>query len=515
MITYQSSSIKEDASPSAGTQVVESTVDSIAEKMKWVIVVCAMVALSECLIQVPLEKGKTAREILEEKGLWDEYRLKYPYNPMSKFDHRFAVAGESMTNDADLAYYGIISIGTPPQSFKVVFDTGSSNLWVPSIYCSSPACNNHDRFNPSKSSTYKPNGSPLDIQYGTGSMTGFLAYDTVTVGGLAVTNQILGLSQTEAPFMQYMQADGILGLAYPRLSASGATPVFDNMMTEGLVSQDLFSVYLSSNSQQGSVVTFGGTDPSHYYGPITWIPLSNQLYWQITVDSVTVNGQVVACSGSCQAIVDTGTSLIVGPQSSISNINSAVGATSQNGDYLVNCNGISQMPDVTFHIQGQEFTLPASAYVRQSQYYGCRTGFGNGGDSLWILGDVFIRQYYSIFSRAQNMLGDKGPPVFVSPPVTSQVLGSGSPMRFLGLSTLGMCSICLQRASPLGLDNKAQDLKVLSRVVQRAVKTTRTLHHRHLHKDMQYQGQTKNERQPTVLDIESCLRSCQGNVTGL
>lgn len=104
-------------------------------------------------------------------------------------------------------------------------------------------------------------------------MTGFLGYDTVTVsntnmqnkkikncsliklinawtvltfgyqvGGLAVKNQIFGLSQTEAA----MRADGILGLAYPRLSASGATPVFDNMMTEGLVNQDLFSVYLSS-----------------------------------------------------------------------------------------------------------------------------------------------------------------------------------------------------------------------------------------------------------------------------
>ncbi|XP_078135266.1 pepsin A-like [Sander vitreus] len=373
--------------------------------MKWAVVVCAMVALSECFIQVPLEKGKSARENLEEQGLWDKYRLKYPYNPSAKFNQRFAVGNEAMTNDADLSYYGIISIGTPPQSFKVIFDSGSSNLWVPSIYCSSAACNNHKKFNPGTSSTYKNNGGALSIRYGTGSMTGILGYDTVTVGGLPVTNQIFGLSESEAPFMQYMRADGILGLAYPRLSASGATPVFDNMMKEGLVNQDLFSVYLSSNSQQGSVVTFGGIDPNHYSGAISWIPLSNELYWQITVDSVTVNGQVVACQGGCQAIVDTGTSLIVGPQSSISNINQMVGATSQNGDYMVNCNSISQMPDVTFHIHGQEFTIPASAYVRQSQYYGCRTGFGNGGDSLWILGDVFIRQYYSIFNRAQNMVG--------------------------------------------------------------------------------------------------------------
>uniref|UniRef100_A0AAQ4PN68 Peptidase A1 domain-containing protein n=1 Tax=Gasterosteus aculeatus aculeatus TaxID=481459 RepID=A0AAQ4PN68_GASAC len=349
--------------------------------MMWAFVVCAMVALSECLLQVPLEKGQSAREFLEQQGKWDEYRVRYPYNPMAKFDERFAVGGEPMTNDADLAYYGIISIGTPPQSFKVIFDSGSSNLWVPSIYCNSPAC-----------SMFPPSSCSLGLEKG-------------QVGGLAVTNQIFGLSESEAPFMQYMRADGILGLAYPRLSASGATPVFDNMMREGLVNQDLFSVYLSSDSQQGSVVTFGGVDPNHYSGPISWIPLSNELYWQITVDSVTVNGQVVACNGGCQAIVDTGTSLIVGPQSSISSINSRVGARSQNGDYLVNCNGIAQMPDVTFHIHGQEFTIPASAYVRQSQYYGCRTGFGNGGDNLWILGDVFIRQYYSIFNRAQNMVG--------------------------------------------------------------------------------------------------------------
>ncbi|XP_025765624.1 pepsin A-like [Oreochromis niloticus] len=331
--------------------------------MKWAFAVFAMVALSDCLVQIPLEKGKSAREVLEEQGLWEEYRQKYPYNPMAKFDGSFAVGPESMTNDAGLSYYGVISIGNPPQSFKVIFDTGSSNLWVPSIYCNSAACNNHVKFDPGRSSTYRQNGSPLIITYGTGSMTGFLGYDIVTVGGLTVTNQMFGLSQTEAPFMQYMQADGILGLAYPSLSASGATPVFDNMMNAGLINQNLFYVYLSSNNQRSSVVTFGGVDTNHYSGSITWIPLSNELYWQITVDSVSGNGQVVACNGGCQAIVDTGTSLIVGPQGDIDNINYWLGASSQNGEYMVSCNNIGQMPDVIFNINGQQFTLPASAYI--------------------------------------------------------------------------------------------------------------------------------------------------------
>lgn len=53
--------------------------------------------------RVPLEKGKSAREYLEEQGLWEEYRVKYSYNPMAKFDQRFAVADEPMTNDADVS----------------------------------------------------------------------------------------------------------------------------------------------------------------------------------------------------------------------------------------------------------------------------------------------------------------------------------------------------------------------------------------------------------------------------
>uniref|UniRef100_A0A671YDP6 pepsin A n=1 Tax=Sparus aurata TaxID=8175 RepID=A0A671YDP6_SPAAU len=361
--------------------------------MKWAFVVCAMVALSECLVQVPLERGQTARELLEEQGLWEEYKLKYPYNPMAKFDDRFAVGTQPMTNDANLAYYGVISIGTPPQNFKVIFDTGSSNLWVPSVYCSSPACNNHAKYDPAASSTYRQDGSPLDILYGTGSMTGILGYDTVMVGGIAVKNQIFGLSKTEGPFMEYIHADGFLGLAYPSISASGATPVFDNMMKQG------------QPWHKGSVVTFGGTDPNHYIAPITWIPLSSQRFWQITMDSITINGQVVACSGGCQAIVDTGTSLVIGPQSDIDNINSLVGVTVKNGEYTVSCNDIPQMPDVTFHIQGKEFTLPSSAFIRQTKHYGCLTGFDRGGHSEWLLGDIFLRQFYSIYSRAQNMVG--------------------------------------------------------------------------------------------------------------
>ncbi|XP_038863447.1 pepsin A-like [Salvelinus namaycush] len=371
--------------------------------MNWAVLLCALVALSECNVKISLIKGKTARETLMEKGIWEETRLKFPYNPMAKF---YQTGDEAMTNDADMSYYGVITIGTPPQSFNVIFDTGSSNLWVPSVYCSSQACQNHAKYNPAQSSTFTWANKPVSIQYGTGSMTGQLAYDTVSVGGISVTKQIFGASQTEAPFMAHMVADGILGLAFPNLAASGATPVFDNMMTQGLVSQSLFSVYLSGNSAEGSVVSFGDIESNYYTGQITWIPLSSETYWQINMDSVTINGNTVACNGGCQAIIDTGTSQIVGPTTDINNMNSWVGATTdQYGDATVNCNNIANMPAVTFTLNGNAFTIPASAYTSQSSY-GCRTGFGNGGtQQLWILGDVFIRQYYAIFDRQNNNVG--------------------------------------------------------------------------------------------------------------
>ncbi|XP_063078924.1 pepsin A-like [Engraulis encrasicolus] len=370
--------------------------------MKVAIVLCALVALSHCLVRMPLIKHKSVRATMEERGEWEQFRRRFPYNPIGKFDSN-VFGGEQMTNDADLEYYGVISLGTPPQSFKVVFDTGSANLWVPSTLCSSPACGNHQKFDPYKSSTFVSAGKGLTIQYGTGYMSGSLGWDTLQVAGLTVTKQEFGFSQTEAPFMFYMQADGILGLAYGSMAVEGVPTVFDNMVQQGLIQNDYFSVYLSRSPDTGSEVVFGGYDAEHYNGNLVWIPLSSETYWQIKMDSITVNGQVVACNGGCQAIVDTGTSMIVGPE--VTSINNAVGAP--NGQ--VSCSNIANMPEVTFTINGYTFSLPASTYVRQTQY-SCSSGFVNDfsngvGSSLWILGDVFIREYYVIFNKRDNNLG--------------------------------------------------------------------------------------------------------------
>uniref|UniRef100_A0A8C3T0F4 pepsin A n=1 Tax=Chelydra serpentina TaxID=8475 RepID=A0A8C3T0F4_CHESE len=356
---------------------------------------------------VSLKKGKSLRQNLKEHGLLEDFLRKHPYNVASKYFPNLGndYASEPLTNYMDVDYYGTISIGTPAQDFTVIFDTGSSNLWVPSVYCSSEACTNHNKFNPSDSSTYEATSQSLSIQYGTGSMTGILAYDTVQVGGIVDTKQIFGLSETEpGSTFYYAPFDGILGLAFPSIASSGATPVFDNMMNEGLVSQDLFSVYLSSDEQSGSFVMFGGIDSSYYSGSLNWIPLSSETYWEITMDSITIDGETIACSNSCQAIIDTGTSLLAGPSTGISNIDSYIGAS----DGTISCSDMSSLPNIIFTINGIEFPVPASAYIIDSG--SCTSGFesidvSTSSGELWILGDVFIRQYYVVFDRANNQVG--------------------------------------------------------------------------------------------------------------
>ncbi|XP_069495854.1 pepsin A-like [Ambystoma mexicanum] len=372
--------------------------------MKWLFLL-GLVALSECLVKVPLHKGKSLRDRLREDGKLKDFLKTHQVNLASKYFPRLAaqVATEPMTNYMDTTYYGTISIGTPPQNFNVIFDSGSANLWVPSTSCTSSACSNHNEFNPSSSSTFQATSQSLSIGYGTGSMTGVLGYDTVQVGGLTVTNQVFGLAYTEADFFSQMPFDGILGVAYPSIASDGATPVFDNMWSQGLLSQDLFSVYLSANGASGSVVIFGGYETSYYSGAMNWIPLSSQGYWQITVDSVTMNGNVIACNGGCQAIVDTGTSLIAGSSSGVANIQNAVGAyQDSNGEYVVNCNSVGSLPDMVFNINGVQYPVPASAYINQNY---CTLNVQQTPVDLWILGDVFIREYYVVFDRTNNYVG--------------------------------------------------------------------------------------------------------------
>ncbi|KAI4344693.1 hypothetical protein L6164_011891 [Bauhinia variegata] len=236
-----------------------------------------------------------------------------------------------LKNYLDAQYYGEISIGSPPQTFNVVFDTGSSDLWVPSSKCIfSIACYFHSKYRSRLSSTYTKIGIPCQIPYGHGSISGFFSQDHVQVGEIIVKNQEFVEIEKEGSLgFLALQFDGILGLGFHNTSVGKATPVWYNMIKQKWIGQQIFSFWMNRDplAKIGGEIVFGGIDWRHFRGDHTYVPISRKGHWQIVLEDVLIaNNSTELCGGDCAAILDSGTSLIAGPTTVVAKINHAIGA---------------------------------------------------------------------------------------------------------------------------------------------------------------------------------------------
>jgi phytepsin len=397
---------------------------------------------------------------------------------------------------SDAQYYGTITLGQPPQAFLVLFDTGSSNLWVPSSQCPlwQLSCDLHTKYDSSKSDTYQKNGTSFSIQYGTGAAEGFLSTDNLGIGGAIVKQQTFA-EITAEPGITFLAAefDGILRLAFQSISVDGVTPVWYNLVAQKLVDNPVFAFWLNRDPNagpgQGGELSLGAPDPNHYTGAFTYVAVTEQTYWEFSMDALAV-ATTTYCT-NCKAIADSGTSLLAGPSAIVNQIQAQIGATgvftgecddiigqygeqiiqylqsgvppdqvcqaiglcpniscaacdaimyyvevlvqdnatdqeilhvmeevctyipNPDGESTVDCSKLASLPNVIITLGGKAFTLTPKEYILQLTSLGetvCVSGFITLDvpppyGPLWILGDVFLGPYYTVFDYGNKRVG--------------------------------------------------------------------------------------------------------------
>ncbi|XP_013911572.1 PREDICTED: cathepsin E-like [Thamnophis sirtalis] len=334
--------------------------------MKVLFVTLVYIPFMTALIRIPLVQFNSIQTVLRKGGQLEQFwRNNLPesfaqkYHPCFPSDILLSLrtAKEKLHNYMNAQYYGEVSIGTPPQKFSVILDTGSADFWIPSIYCMSDACLKHNKFESFLSHSYKHGGRQFSLRYGTGHLMGIFSKD--------------------------------------------------------VVQHNAFHLFRDGTNDGGELI-FGGIDHSLYHGPIYWIPVSRKMYWQIPLENVKIQGQIVACKNGCEAIVDSGTSLITGPLLDIKKLQAKIGAVpSSSGEFLVDCRRLSSLPSISFTFGQKEFTLTSKQYIikeNSGKEALCFSGFQSldlisKEGPLWILGDVFMSGFYSVFDRGHDRIG--------------------------------------------------------------------------------------------------------------
>ncbi|KAJ7630003.1 acid protease [Mycena polygramma] len=318
---------------------------------------------------------------------------------------------EPLTDEGDdTEWAGTISVGTPAQKFLIDFDTGSSDLWVPSSSCTSSTCSSKSKFKASSSSTAAKKSGTFEIEYGDGStVSGPVYTDTVSVAGVKATGQYFSPVTTLSSSFATDPVDGVLGLAFPALSNLQQDPFFNTAKTNGAVKVNQFGFFLAAS---GSSLFLGGSDTSKYSGEPEFHEIdSSSGFWQLTGAKAKV-GSATAVS-SFETVIDSGTTIMYAPPAAAKEVYAKVPGSalfdSTNGYYSFPCD---TPPKVAFNWGGADWVISADninlgqTEEGSSLCVGALAGVDVGiGSNVWLLGDSFMKNAYSVFDFDQNAVG--------------------------------------------------------------------------------------------------------------
>ncbi|KAF9426954.1 hypothetical protein BGZ76_002530 [Entomortierella beljakovae] len=348
-----------------------------------------------------------------------DFMIEKELEELSKL-HKRAYVGVAPVrgNSLDTQWVAALKVGTPPQEFSIVFDTGSSDLWVPSAGCQSSTCLKLRRYNPGRSSTYQQDGRAWSVSYADDSwVSGVLGIDDITVAGITIKGQAFGMASVNAGSTNAEDGvDGIMGLGFDTNTQIGdiKTPI-TSMIEQNQIEQPIVSVWLNKAANDeslsnGGEFIFGGVDPSLYTGSITYVSVKSDTDWEIPVGDVYLGQKGFSIGKSMTAIVDTGSSYILFPDYLATAFHRAIPESQYDSKlgWLVPCRLANSrtIGDLIFVLGGQRFTVPISDIViAKSAYNGyCLSAIdswqdlpGHGSQNVILLGDLFIKNQYVVY----------------------------------------------------------------------------------------------------------------------
>lgn len=291
----------------------------------------------------------------------------------------------------------------------MLIDSGSANTWVFGSDCSAQACTKHDTFGKADSETLNITSTEWNVSYGTGDVGGLVASDKFTFAGYDVELG-LGLAlKASNDFINYPM-DGILGLGRSSSNKLGTPTLMDVLADQKILKANLFGVHLSRSADGATdgQITFGAADDSRFSGDLSYTAsVSSDGLWEIPAEDVVIDGQAVGLTGKT-AIIDTGTSYILMPPDDAKALHAKLPGSSNNGEkFTIPCD--TKLP-IQFTFSGIKYDVSPKDFVGKPDKEGrtCASniiGHQSFGPNTWLLGDVFLKNVYTVFDFDTDRIG--------------------------------------------------------------------------------------------------------------
>ncbi|EGG12385.1 aspartic peptidase A1 [Melampsora larici-populina 98AG31] len=328
-------------------------------------------------------------------------------SPLSRASARGGAVPMNNLAGKDLIWAAPIQIGTPPKTFFVSIDTGSSDLFVASDRCPQAQCAGKNLYLASESVTAIPTARNFSIGFGDGSsVKAIVVRDTVSVAGQTLPNMGFGAVTQLSPQFQSSTgdtSDGLMGFGFPSLSQSKTDPFFTTL-TKADPQMGVIGTKFVGRSVSGSELTIGGVNPLSFRGPFTTLnvlAMTGQQagFWDVEFEGATLNGRPLQLTSTI-ATIDTGTSIIAVPQADARTIYASIpGSTAKSGgQYSFPC---AANPMLSMNFGGRAFNInPQDMSIGRDRQGNCVGGIvGTDRQGVWLVGQVFLKNVYTAYDQ--------------------------------------------------------------------------------------------------------------------